>query len=240
MKKQSTFRASVAHPVQPAAGSVPVWASALAGVGAALAVTAQAAPITQAGLTFSEVTAGITLLSASGSGSLADPIVLNEAISGGVLDEIVSISGLPSLGNLIGSAHTNGFALRKVVRNDTGLTWSFFDHELQEVLGTPSSNGDGLAFGQGFAAARPFTSDVFTVVNEIIDARDFVNFSGGTVAPGATVTFNFVITDNSDARDDLDFLRQRPNFRVGTVPVPGTLLLLGLGLGGLAAVARKR
>src|SRR5262245_8373609 len=153
--------------MQPRIKSSSLLVACAFGVGL-LAPASHAAPVVQAGLTFTEVTAGITLTGASGSGTLADPLVLNETISGGALDEIIQINGLAGIGNLIGSSHEVGFALRKVVTNSTGQTWNFFEHELQEILGTPSENGDGLSFGQGFAAARPFTSDSFTSVNEII------------------------------------------------------------------------
>ncbi|MDY7039053.1 MAG: hypothetical protein SV375_23230, partial [Thermodesulfobacteriota bacterium] len=96
-----------------------------------------AAPVTVNGLTFAEQTGAFTITGGSGIGTEGDPIVLFEDVSG--LDVTMSISGLPGFGNLSGSGHATGFWLEKHVTNLTGETWNFYDHELQEILGTASS-----------------------------------------------------------------------------------------------------
>jgi hypothetical protein len=103
-----------------------------------------------------------------------------------------------------------GIRVRSIVTNLTGTPWIFFDHELQERKGRRSPEEDGLSFAQGYASIRPFTSDRFSRTEEEISARDFVNFSGGIVQPGETVTFLYAITDNSPI--DRFYLLQRPNF----------------------------
>jgi hypothetical protein len=204
------------------------------------ATGAQASSVTVNGLTFTSLDDSILkILGGSGTGSLADPIVLQEEVYG--LDVTMSIAGLSaSWGNPANTGHTAGFALVKEVVNKTGETWNFYDHELQEELGTPSSDGDGLSFAQGpLNDPRPWTSDKFGSYYEIILPRDYVNFYDGSVAPDETVTFYYVITDNTPI--DPFYLRQRPNYDVsGIIPEPMTMLSALLGLGALGGYIRKR
>lgn len=137
-------------------------------------------------------------------------------------------------GNSTGTVHNFGKWFSKTVTNNTGTTWTSFELELQSVLGVPSTSGDGLSFADGSALTGSFTSDQFSTYTRIDTVRDYLNFSGGDVLAGESVTFSFVVTDN--AADNF-FLLQTPNKRDVRVPLPGTLALFGLG--GLAAVALR-
>jgi hypothetical protein len=177
-----------------------VWPCALAlavGVGCSLAALAE--PVSLDGLTFSDELGGFDIVHASGNGSLEDPFVLVENITGDG-PAILTIRGMTHrFGNRIRSHHDVGFALTKIVRNRTKRPWSLFNLELREFLDRASPFGDGLSFGQASEAGRPFRSDRFTEVLETTEPFDGVQFFGGLVQPGESVAVSVVITDTTPA-----------------------------------------
>jgi hypothetical protein len=174
------------------------WLGALvifSGVGAAGGADAE--PITLGGLTFSDELGGVRLEQGWGTGSLDDPIVLVEEITGEG-PAILVVRGMSHrFGNRIGSHHEIGFALTKLVRNGTGEPWSLFNLELREFFDRESPFGDGLSFGQASEAGRPFRSDRFAETIETREPFDGVQFVDGLVGPGQTVTVSVVVTDTT-------------------------------------------
>src|SRR5215470_3461309 len=76
---------------------------------------AAAAALSASGITFSDELGGFKVVSASGSGTLADPFVVVEEITG-PQEPVLVIRGLSAaFGNRIGSHHLTGFALTKII-----------------------------------------------------------------------------------------------------------------------------
>lgn len=178
----------------------------MAGLG--IATDAQAARLQLGDVSFEEVSGNFQITGGSRS---PDFYTLYQDVTGPDINLLMRIEGFEEL-------YDDGYVgirVQSIVRNLTGTPWIFFDHELREEQNTPSPEADGLSFAQGYTSVRPFTSDLLPLANEVIDVRDFVNFSGGVVQPGQTVTFIYAITDNSP--DDRFFLLQRPNFQPGGV-----------------------
>ena len=174
------------------AAAVPLLVAALA---AAAPPPAAAGSVALGGLVFTDELGGFVLVEGSGSGRLDDPFVLVEEITGSG-PAIVTIHGMTSaFGNRIGSQHEVGFALTKVVRNRSPHAWPSFDMELRRFMEYESPLEDGLSFGQGTDAGRPFRADRYAHVREIIEPFDAVVFSGGVVQPGETVVLSVVVTD---------------------------------------------
>jgi hypothetical protein len=158
---------------------------------------AAAAPYSASGITFSDELGGFNILSASGSGTLADPFVVVEEVTG-PQEAVLVIKGLsPAFGNRVGTHHLTGFALKKVVVNRTTDVWNLFEMELRETLDHQSPYGDGLSFGQASTIGRPFTSSTFTLNHEVDEPYDSIAFRDGTVRPGEAVSFNLIVTDTS-------------------------------------------
>jgi hypothetical protein len=175
-----------------------------------------AAPLSAAGLIFSDELGGFTLVSVSGSGAIDDPFVVVEEITG-PQEAVLVISGFSAaFGNRVGTHHLTGFALKKVVTNRTADVWNLFEMELRETLAHQSPYGDGLSFGQASAVGRPFTSSTFAMNHEVDEPYDSVAFRDGSVRPGEAVSFNLIVTDTSPVSPFL--LLQQPTHIVAERP----------------------
>lgn len=196
--------------VRSLSGSIvrPTLAMIVMMTGLGLATDAQAARLELGDVSFEEVSGNFQITGGSRS---PDFYTIYQDVTGPDINLLMRIEGFEEL-------YEDGYVgirVQSIVRNLTGTPWIFFDHELREDQNTPSPEADGLSFAQGYTSVRPFTSDLLPAANEVIDVRDFVNFSGGIVQPGQTVTFVYAITDNSP--EDRFFLLQRPNFQPGGV-----------------------
>jgi hypothetical protein len=201
--------------------------SIIAALIALQAVPGAAAPLSAAGITFSDELGGFTLVSVSGSGTIDDPFVVVEEITG-PQEAVLVISGFSStFGNRVGTHHLTGFALKKVVTNRTDDVWNLFEMELRETLAHRSPYGDGLSFGQASAVGRPFTSSTFAINHEVDEPYDSVAFRDGSVRPGEAVSFNLIVTDTSPVSPFL--LLQQPTRIVAGGSRPGLTARLATG-----------
>jgi hypothetical protein len=178
-------------------------------------ISAEGASITVNGVTFSDQLGGFILEKATGEGTLDDPFVLVERMTdpnGGTLSYIVP----PEFGNHIGSQHHIGFALVKVIENATDIPWTSFELELQSILGTPSDYFDGLSFGQGSHAGRPFSADGFSQLTALDEPNDRIELDHGKIPIGGRVTVRFVITEFDPLIEA--YLLQRPGRPVASEP----------------------
>lgn len=179
--------------------------------------SARAAMWTSGGLTFSDELGGFRLISVSGSGTIADPIVIVEELRD-VAPAVLVIRGKPvNDGKQFEIPRFIHLAVIKIVVNSSKRVWAGFDLELQEVLKMPSSYGDGLSFDQiGSFGAAPFRSDSFAISDRLSEPYDRVSYLDGHVDPGATARFNFVITDPTPAAEF--YLVQEPRLLIAERP----------------------
>lgn len=178
-----------------------------------------AAPITLAGLTFSDELGGVVLHDGWGTGTTADPFVLVEEIT----DDGPAILVIRGMRARLSDAPTAqfqlGFVLRKIVMNSTGRDWHAFELELRDTLDRPSTYGDGLSFGQATHQGRPFAADRFGNVTMTDEPLDSVVFSDGLVRPGQQVTVTAAITDYTPL-DEFFLLQRRESPIAALVPLP--------------------
>ena len=181
----------------------------------------RAAPVTLAGLTFSDELGGVVLHDGWGSGTSTDPFVLVEEITGDG-PAVLIIRGMRArLSDAPTAVFQLGFVLRKIVTNSTSRDWHAFELELREHLDHPSSYGDGLSFAQATHQNRPFVSDRFGSVSMTDEPLDSVVFADGLVRPGQQVTVTAAITDYTP-KDEIFLLQRRESPIAGlAAPPPG-------------------
>jgi hypothetical protein len=172
---------------------------------------------TAAGLSFSDELGGFRLISASGAGTIADPIVVVEEITQ-VGPAVLVVRGAQLIQHQGQQSMTFiHLAVIKIVINGTGRVWTGFDLELQEVPKQPSPYEDGLSFDQlGSFSGERFESDSFTNARRVSEPYDRVQYHGGAVDPGQAVRFNFYITDPTPKPKF--FLLQEPQLLIAGIP----------------------
>jgi hypothetical protein len=190
-----------------------------AAIAAAFAAAGVAAPLSAAEFSagvysFSDELGGFHLLSASGSGTTDDPIVVTEELTTiAPVTLVIRNRDLKSGSGLIGQSE---LTLVKKVVNRSRRVWGGFEFELQEVLGKPSDYADGLSFKQYASEPSDVASDSFAKNNREFEPYDRIEFQDGHVDPDATVTFKVTITDPTPVAEY--YLVQDPNLLSSEVP----------------------
>jgi PEP-CTERM motif len=152
------------------------------------------------------------------------------------------------------------YTIVKNIRNLSGSTWTSIANELLDPSGDPndaldpspqpgfvpvgwstSNDNDGLSFAQGSGLPRLSSAFPTVTVDELSDVRDFIDFSGASVASGAasfTVTYGLRDTGNNEPF----LLSQRVNsFSVTPrVPEPATWAMMLVGFGVVGGALRRR
>lgn len=178
--------------------SLPASMAVAAMLAAALfGAPTDAAEFSTGGYSFSDELGGFRLLSASGTGTADDPIVVRE--------ELIDVAPVTLVIRLqdpqrrwIGQSQ---LTLVKEVVNRSRRVWGGFELELQEVLGKPSDYGDGLSFKQ-FAAEPPdVASDTFMKNDRLFEPADRIEFHDGSVDPDAAASFRVTITDPTPVKE---------------------------------------
>ena len=166
-----------------------------------------ATEIIQEGLSFSDEEGGFTLRSVTGRGSLDDPYVIVEDVTG-PRQAVLVIRGMKQVGNRIGTHHIAGVAVTKIVFNRSQDVWQNYQMELREVETRHSPYEDGLSFAQNTIIAGTFTASSFPNLQRYDEPQDTLGFSGKSVPPGDSAQFTFLITDMSPV--DKFYLFQEP------------------------------
>ncbi|HEY4164832.1 MAG TPA: hypothetical protein VGM59_17320, partial [Dongiaceae bacterium] len=143
-----------------------------------------------------------------GKGTLKDPFVLREEVTGPG-DPMLVIRGFSrNFGNRVGTQHTAAFALTKIVVNKMDKAWAGYQIELREVETRHSTYQDGLSFGQGSQLADDYVTSSLPHSQRLDEPEDSLGFGGATIPPGAEASFSFIVSDMSPI--DRFYLLQRP------------------------------
>ena len=159
-----------------------------------IASPAAGGSIIHEGISFSDEGGDFTILKVTGTGSLTDPFVVVENITG--KNPILIIRGLDErFGNRIGSNTPFGMALVKLAVNHSGLPWYGYRIEVRSRLKSPSPDSDGVSFAQGWDGRQTMGSNGFHYLMVTDTPYDALNFSDGWIEENNSVSFSVFITD---------------------------------------------
>jgi hypothetical protein len=161
-----------------------------------------------AGMSFSDRPGGARLLTASGTGTRDDPIVLVEEISGPGPAVLEIQNG--RTGHLEVSPATGFLRLSvvKIIANRGPWRWSGFDLELMTGPDQPSVYADGLSFDQPQTFRRLARADRFVQTAQEDEPFDRIRFDRGRVDPGQYLRVDFDLVDVNGTT--VFYLVQRP------------------------------
>ncbi len=180
-------------------------------LGLCLSLTFEARPMAATfeagGLTFSDELGGFRLLSARGEGTVSDPIVLVEEITG-LKPAVLTVRQAGVKSSRSPSARVLLRSLVKVVVNRSTWRWTGFDLELRGDQGRASVYSDGLSFDQLRAIPTPLRSDLFAAIETEDEPYDRVRYDQGHVEPDQVVQLAFNLIDLNPRA--LFYLAQEP------------------------------
>jgi hypothetical protein len=166
---------------------------------AAMSATAQAedGEVWYAGAySFSSELGGFRILGVTGSGSRNDPFVIEQELQSASPVTLVIRATTAIHPFALSGTFANGFMyLRLHCFNNSGLAWTEFEFELQEIRGQPSVFGDGLSFDQRKSSSATISSDSFREFDTDFEPFDRLLFRDGAIDPLAGGRFGFLITD---------------------------------------------
>ncbi len=175
---------------------------------------------------FSDELGGFEILSVTGTGTEADPVVIEQRLTqiGPAIIVVRPESGQQGFSPELGANPFMQLALVSVITNDSRRVWSGFDIELQENLGQPSVYRDGLSFDQLHTFdEREFSSNRFAVLTDHIEPYDRIRFEQGKVDHGETAEFRVFITDVTPRAEF--YLLQEPQLLMAGIPANRLLRL---------------
>lgn len=163
----------------------------------------------------SDTLGGFRLLSAIGTGSRADPVIVEEEITAAA-PAILTIRRLPS--SDLASGTPVELTIVKRIRNLSRRVWGGFEVELQEILRKPSVYGDGLSFNQYALDPDDAEADAFGETRRLYEPYDRIRFEDGYVDPEGFLTIRLTITDPTPSA--VFYLVQDPQLLSAGLPRP--------------------